>query len=566
MALNPVLESNRLVLQSRLDSAKTLAERNRLGQFATPTLLAVEILEYARSLLSPRTPIRFLDPAFGTGSFYSALLKSFSLRRIAAAVGYEIDPFVAQAAAEFWQDQPLSLYTVDFTRAVPPELDADKFNLLICNPPYVRHHHLSQADKAHLLRTVQQATGLRVSGLTGLYGYFLCLSHAWLADDGLAGWLIPSEFMDVNYGLSLKEYLLKHVTLLRIHRFDPHDVQFQDALVSSAVVWFKKTKPPADYEVEFTYGGTLLQPKVSKPIAASALQQTSKWTKYPRASVHTASSQARLKLSDLFKIQRGIATGANDFFILTPEQIAEHHIPTECLTPILPSPRFLSRDEIKADAKGEPLIDRKLYLLNCNLPEDVVRRRYPEVWAYLQRGITAGIHQHYLCQHRTPWYAQEIRAPAPFLCTYMGRQETSRGRPFRFILNHSQATAPNVYLLLYPKSSLALQLHGHPQRIKALWRALTEIQSEILMSEGRVYGGGLHKLEPNELANAPADKVLAVLPELSLNPNGQLQLFEKRTPYKAHSDPKRDRQSKVKPRKKTSTSTKVENTIKRGRS
>lgn len=531
MALSPILESNRLALQSRLDAVKTPIERNRLGQFATPPRLAADILDYAHALLPARAPLRFLDPAFGLGAFYAALRESFSTSRIAAAVGYEIDPHYADAALELWQDTPLILRRSDFTHARPPQSDADKFNLLICNPPYVRHHHLTQADKAHLLRTVQRATGLRLNGLTGLYGYFLCLSHAWLADDALSGWLIPSEFMDVNYGRPLKDYLLNRVTLLRIHRFDPADAQFQDALVSSAVVWFKKAAPPADCRVEFTYGGTLTRPAVTKSIAAEVLRQSPKWTKYPLAEEDTRPRQSGLRLSDLFKIQRGIATGANHFFMLSPDQVAAHRLPPECLLPILPSPRFLTTDEIEADVQGRPIMDRPRYLLNCNLPEDAVKQQYPTLWAYLQTGVAAGIDQHYLCRHRSPWYSQEVRAPAPFLCTYMGRQDTGRGRPFRFILNHSQATAPNVYLLLYPRPELALHLKDHPRRIRAVWQALNDIESETLTGEGRVYGGGLHKMEPNELANAPADRILAALPGLSPNSTGQLQLLEDKAPY-----------------------------------
>ena len=34
---------------------------------------------------------------------------------------------------------------------------------------------------------------------------------------------------------------------------------------------------------------------------------------------------------------------------------------------------------------------------------------------------------------------------------------------------------------------------------------------QSLVNEGRVYGDGLHKLEPRELANAPANTVLEIL-------------------------------------------------------
>ena len=233
-----------------------------------------------------------------------------------------------------------------------------------------------------------------------------------------------------------------------------------------------------------------------------------------------------------------------------PIKSPNSNLPPECFIPILPSPRYLTADEIKADAQGRPLIDRPRYLLNCNLPEEVIKRQYPTLWTYLQTGVAAGIDQHYLCQHRTPWYSQEVRAPAPFLCTYMGRQDTGSGRPFRFILNHSQATAPNVYLLLYPKPNLALYLKHHPRRIKAVWQALNEIQMETLIGEGRVYGGGLHKLEPNELANAPAERLLQVLPELAHNQIGQLRLLEEQASYDAKAATKA-KAPKVKRKKAT---------------
>lgn len=67
------LEFNRLEIQKRLDSEKTKTQRNQLGQFATPSGLAVELLKYARTILPPTPKIRFFDPAFGTGAFYSAL-------------------------------------------------------------------------------------------------------------------------------------------------------------------------------------------------------------------------------------------------------------------------------------------------------------------------------------------------------------------------------------------------------------------------------------------------------------------------------------------------------------
>jgi len=365
---------------------------------------------------------------------------------------------------------------------------------------------------------------MRLSGLAGLYCYFMGLSHAWMSSNCIAGWLIPSEFMDVNYGEGVKRYLLNQVTLLRIHRFDPNDVQFADALVSSAIVWFRNAPPPRDHSVTFTFGGSILDPKVSRSVSAKALACEAKWTRFPE--LDTRSGQAVPTLSCFFHIKRGIATGCNDYFILDAKEVESRGLPEDAFRPILPSPRYLSDDEIDADEDGNPIIERHLLLLDTRIPEDEIKNHVPALWRYLESGKAWGVHERYLCRHRSPWYAQDERPPAPIVCTYMGRSNGKRGRPFRFIRNHSRATVANVYLAMYPTRILERELERNPTLIDRIWHILNAIPPEELIGEGRVYGGGLHKLEPKELANVDALAIAELIPDFRKRAAGrQLDLF-----------------------------------------
>ena len=504
-------EKRRLALQEGLDAGNTQAERNRMGQFSTPTKLAAAILRHAAAQLGESEKIRFIDPAIGTGSFYSALLEVFPKDRLDDASGYEIDPRYGVPAAQLWREAGLAVRLEDFTQAEPPP-ESKKFNLLICNPPYVRHHHIANEEKQRLRMRVYASCGVKMNGLAGLYCYFLGLSHVWMVAGGLAGWLIPSEFMGVNYGAAVKRYLLDKVTLLQIHRFDPNDVQFADALVSSAVVWFRKETPRAGHQVRFTYGGSLEQPKLERVLSVETLRRDPKWTRYPvKEGFEEVDTPV---LSDFFTIKRGLATGNNRYFILSAEEIERRKLPLSAFRPILPSPRYLPDNEIFSDENGIPTLSRRLFLLDCDWEEERIRGNFPTLGAYLEEGKAQGIAGRYLCRHRTPWYAQEDRPPAPFVCTYLGRSDTKNGRPFRFILNHSQATAANVYLMLYPKEPLAGVLEDNPALKRQLWAFLNAISPKTMLAGGRVYGGGLHKLEPNELGSVPAGAIAEFLPKV----------------------------------------------------
>ncbi len=494
-----------------------------MGQFATPTELATQILEYANTRFDNAEPLRFIDPAIGTGSFYSALINVFPESKVKRAVGYEVDPHYGQPATDLWRDTLLEIRIQDFTSAMPP-LSAEKFNLLICNPPYVRHHHIDASEKQRLKAQVRLASGINMNGLAGLYCYFLGLSHQWMTRGGLAGWLVPSEFMDVNYGVAVKRYLLERVNLLHIHRFDPSEVQFGDALVSSSVVWFTRDKPPQDHKVRMSYGGSLQNPKLERLVPAETLRLDRKWTHHPMKDYFNEPSTP--KLSDFFTIKRGLVTGHNKYFILPIEEIEKRDLPLEAFRPILPSPRYLQGTRVLADGSGNPVLDRQLFLLDCKLTEREIKERLPRLGAYLEEGKTQGIADRYLCRHRTPWYAQENRPATPFLCTYLGRNNKNR-QPFRFILNDSNATAPNVYLMLYPKPPIEHAIAESPELKYQIWEFLNRIDTRDVLSQGRVYGGGLYKLEPKELGRVKATELASVLPKRPLQQiSTQPTLFE----------------------------------------
>ena len=467
----------------------------------TPPELARDIAKFAVGL-QPGLPsgIDFGDPAVGTGVFYQAL-RQVAPSQINSAIGVDIDQRQVLLARRRWSHRGLKVLLGNYLHM--ERLPAR--TLILANPPYLRHQRIPSDQKEALRQRASVVSGTRVSAFSGLYVYFLLLSHAWMAPKGIAAWLIPSEFMQTQYGDALRQYLTRTVQLLRIHQFSPFVPQFENVDVMPSVVIFRNTPPDDVDSAVMSCGGTLSQPEHSETVAIAELRREAKWSIPVRRSV---TGPLGPSLGDLFQVRRGIATGANHFFIIERGEAARLGIPDLAVRPILPKVRSLPTLTVEGEADGYPSVFPQLCLIDCDLSEDEIALEYPGLASYLAQA-DGDIRNRNLVRRRHPWYRQEQREPAPFLCTYMGRDREKEGiPPLRFIWNKSSAVAANTYLMLYPRKALAKLLTERPALFPQVF-SLLQATAHSMCGDLRTYAWGLRKIEPNELLKV----VLPLRPE-----------------------------------------------------
>lgn len=476
------------VANQKIPPAGPAREALRLyGQFWTPPWLAQLMVSW---VLASRPSVLF-DPAVGPGTFFAAARNQGYGGELA---GYELDP-KALAEARRLGLNPADLKGVvvgDFLRAA-----SDRFYpAIVSNPPYLRHHRLGEERKIELRQLASAFLGFPLDGRTGLHVFFLLKCLQQLAPGGRLAFLLPADTFEGASARPLWRRLAERFRLEGVLTFAGEAVPFPEVDTNALVVlisrhpparrlrWITVFRRPSEHLVQAlitpsvcteTAHGAVIHERDLEEALATGLSRS------PRVSEIRG-----VRLGEWARVVRGIATGANEFFFLTSNQIRAHRLDRRFFCRAVGRTRdcpgnILTADILeKLDAGGRPT-----WLLS--LQGQAIESLPEALQAYLEHGESQGIPERALIQTRRPWYRMEQRPVPPILFAYLGRRDC------RFILNLAGVVPLTGFLCVYPFDS-------SPDHIRCLWQALNHPETlRNLALVGKSYGGGALKVEPRQL-------------------------------------------------------------------
>lgn len=448
-------------------------ERRGAGQTFTPLEAVVGMFNWADT---QGQFDRIVDPGSGSGRYVLHGLRQYPNT---IGVAAEMDPLVALLlranASALGVGGRLRIHVGDYRTLQLGEIEGK--TLFIGNPPYVRHHDISALWKKwysdHL-----KSWGHSSSKLAGLHLHFFVQTLNLARQGDIGCFITAAEWLDVNYGQSLRELLTNGLGGKAVFVVSPEIPIFGDALVTACITCFA---PGAESDLlEFKSIQSVAQLRdLSGGHFTSKMRAKSErsWSVLLRNEVNVQ-QEGFVQLGDLFNVRRGQVTGKNSVWVTNDNRFG---LPEEFLVPAITD----AADIILAPgSRIESLASlRRVIDLPPSL-EDLEEDKLRAVQNFLDWARSEDADKGYIATHRKPWWRVNMRDVPQIVVTYMGR------RPPVFALNSAGASLINVAHGLYPKVNLS------EQTLNAL---IDWLNSNISKESGRVYAGGLTKFEPSEI-------------------------------------------------------------------
>jgi adenine-specific DNA-methyltransferase len=462
----------------------SIEHRKKYAQFFTPFSIADLMAQWVLGNENLKT---VLEPAFGLGVFSRALL---SRKENVEIKGFEIDSTIFKEANRYFEDiGNVNIFQQDY---IYNDWD-NKYDGIICNPPYFKFHDY---DNKNIIQEIETNLKCKLNGFTNLYTLFLLKSIHQLSKNGRSAYIIPSEFLNSDYGKLVKTYLIKSKTLRHIIVIDFEENVFDDALTTASIilcanddktdkVQFSNIQSIKDLEqiesIISSYPNFINSNQIYQ---CQELNPEIKWKAYYQKQ-NSINFKNLVPFSNYAKVVRGIATGSNDYFTFNQSKAKNFLIDKKYLLPCICKAIDAKKSFFtQTDFETLDLNDKPIYLLNA------VNQTDKAVADYLLKGEVEGVDKKFLTASRKPWYSLENRPPAPIWVSVFNRTG------LKFIRNEANISNLTSFHCIYPKLT---NLFSQIDIDLFFAYLLTNTAKQIFEDNCREYGNGLQKFEPNDI-------------------------------------------------------------------
>ena len=419
----------------------SLDHRKKFAQFFTPFPIADLMVKW---ILGNPNLKNVLEPAFGLGIFSRALLYH---KEDICIKGFEVDETIFENANfHFDEFENVNLLLQDYMY----NDWENKYDGIVCNPPYFKFHDY---DNKNILKEIETKLECKLNGFTNLYTLFLLKSIYQLNLNGRCAYIIPSEFLNSDYGKLIKTYLIKSKVLRHIIVVNFEENVFDDALTTASIILCANDNKTD--KVQFSNIHSLKDlGKIEELISSypnfsnteqtyhfSELNPIIKWKAYYQKQ-NGVNFKNLVPFSNYAKVVRGIATGSNEYFTFNKSKAKTFSIDDSYLLPCICKATDAKKSFFtNTDFEELKSADKNIFLLNAASSSD------ENVIKYLQKGVSEGIDKKYLTACRTPWYSLENRPPAPIWVSVFNRTG------LRFVRNEANISNLTSYHCIYPKQT-----------------------------------------------------------------------------------------------------------------
>ena len=464
-------------------------DQKLLGAYYTPNELVDFILKWT---IDPRVPQRILEPSAGDGQFIKRIR---GINCASQIIAVEINKAESERIPTELQCD-IDVRNEDFYQFYEFNRQHHIFDIVMGNPPYIRYQFLSEKQR-EFQSDILENNNLKSNKLINSWVAFSVATIEMLKPGGKFAFVLPTDLLQVSYAKQLRQHFKEVFSELNIITFK--DLMFegiqQDVLL---VMGIKKS-----FINEKTHLRTIhISDSKELDFDLNLIEyddytnfNSEKWSSLNLDRKYRSYYDHRLKettisLTDVAKVEVGITTGNNKYFVVNNEVIKRYSL-DDYVRPLLGrsvEARGITFSDHDIQVNNE--LGKKSWLLDFN---DKLLNLGAK--SYIKFGEERGENTGYKLRIRNNWYEiPSVWSPDAFFLRRIGQFP-------KLIRNSVNAVSTDTF---HRVKLLETSKRNINELIILFYSSSSLLSIEL---EGRVFGGGALEVLPGDMKSVRIPKI-----------------------------------------------------------